>query len=53
MAKLMMCPMCGAEMNHHANKLTYVDSGAGLDEVIEELHYCPKCGDVESRRAEL
>ena len=55
----MICPKCGAEMNHHADKL--VDPvkpddmkhvNPALGGVIEETHYCPGCGAVESRRAE-
>jgi ribosomal protein S27AE len=55
----MICPKCGSEMNHHADKL--VDPvrpddmkhvNPGLGGVIEEMHYCPGCGAVESRRAE-
>jgi len=55
----MICPKCGAEMNHHADKL--VDPvkpddmkhvNPALGGVIEEMHYCPGCGTVESRRAE-
>ena len=53
----MLCPKCGAEMNHHADKL--VDLGrpedaqrmnATLGGVIEEIHFCPACGAVASRR---
>jgi predicted RNA-binding Zn-ribbon protein involved in translation (DUF1610 family) len=54
----MRCPRCGAEMNHHANK---VDYSAGRDEpnvsdqdfhgVLVEVHQCPNCGNVELRRA--
>ena len=55
----MICPKCGAEMNHHADKL--VDPvkpddmkhvNPALGGVSEEMHYCPGCGAVESRRAE-
>ena len=55
----MICPKCGVEMNHHADKL--VDPvrpedmkhvNLALGGVIEEMHYCPRCGAVESRRAE-
>jgi predicted RNA-binding Zn-ribbon protein involved in translation (DUF1610 family) len=53
----MICPKCGNEMNHHADKLVYVlDHGGGkqadpsLGGVIEETHCCPGCGAVESRR---
>ena len=43
-----ICPVCGAEMNHHAMKIDYsVDDG-----VVQEVHTCPECGDVELRRAE-
>ena len=53
----MICPKCGDEMNHHADKL--VDPvkpedlkhvNPALSGVIEEMHYCPGCGAVESRR---
>ncbi len=47
----MQCPDCGAQMNHHADK---VDYDAGLDRpelidpdfagVLEEAHTCPACG---------
>ncbi len=55
----MICPKCGDEMNHHADKL--VDAvkpedlkhvNPALGGVIEEMHHCPGCGAVESRRAE-
>jgi ribosomal protein S27AE len=55
--KKMICPKCGDEMNHHADKLVYQDAPAasqadsGLGGVIEEAHYCPGCGAIESRRA--
>jgi predicted RNA-binding Zn-ribbon protein involved in translation (DUF1610 family) len=54
----MICPKCGAEMNHHADKL--VDPvkpedakqvNPALGGLIEETHGCPGCGNVESRRA--
>ena len=42
------CPVCGAQMNHHAMKIDYsVDDGA-----VQEVHTCPACGDVELRQAE-
>jgi ribosomal protein S27AE len=44
----MTCPGCGAEMNHHADKLVCGDDG----EQIEEFHQCPACGSVGSRIAE-
>ena len=43
-----ICPVCGAEMNQHAMKIDYsVDDG-----VVQEVHTCPKCGDVELRQEE-
>ena len=54
----MICPACGAEMNHHAEKVDYtaalddpeaVDSDLGG--ILEEVHTCPDCGSVETRRA--
>jgi len=54
----MICPKCGAEMNHHADKLIYPAStedvkkiNAALGGMIEEIHGCPACGAVESRRS--
>ncbi len=53
----MICPKCGDEMNHHADKLVYPASreeakkmNPALGGVIEETHCCPGCGVVESRR---
>jgi ribosomal protein S27AE len=55
----MICPKCGDEMNHHADKLVYL---AGLDDthhghtdfggIVRETHACPGCGAVESRPAD-
>jgi ribosomal protein S27AE len=52
----MLCPDCGVEMNHHADK---VDYNAGLDDpieidpvyggVLEEAHTCPRCGRTQVR----
>jgi predicted RNA-binding Zn-ribbon protein involved in translation (DUF1610 family) len=56
-----ICPKCGNEMNHHADKLVYAldhggakqpDPGAGLGGMIEETHCCPGCGAVESHRVD-
>jgi ribosomal protein S27AE len=54
----MICPKCGTEMNHHADKLVYPVTAEDakkmdvtLGGVIEETHGCPGCGGVESRRA--
>ena len=56
MAKL-RCPKCGAEMNHHAEKLVHPAGVAearridpALGGLLEETHACPSCGNVESRR---
>ena len=58
-ASRIICPKCGAEMNHHADKLVHPVTprdvkkmDQALGGVIEESHYCPGCGAVESRRAE-
>ena len=55
----MICPKCGGEMNHHANKLVYPTSAQEAEKmdlvlggVIDETHSCPACGAVASRRAE-
>jgi len=54
----MTCPKCGARMNPHAEKPAYpltAAEAAGTDwvlgGVIEEVHQCPRCGNVESRRS--
>ncbi len=50
----MKCPDCGAEMNHHADKLVYGDAnGEGADEGgrILEAHACSACGRTETREA--
>jgi len=49
------CPECKAPMNHHAEKLVVTaDPDPSVDPdlggYIEELHTCPKCGNLESRR---
>jgi uncharacterized protein with PIN domain len=44
----MKCPDCGAEMNHHADKL--VSEGAGEEgDVMLEAHACPGCGRTATR----
>ena len=51
----MKCPECGAEMNHHADKLVY--GAAAEDEadaeggVVVEAHTCPNCGHSATRPA--
>lgn len=54
MRNAMICPVCGIEMNHHADKLVYSASeqNAELGGVVEEFHSCPNCGRTESRAAE-
>ena len=52
----MICPECGAEMNHHAVKIHYsVDEPALIDPAfegaVEEVHNCPACGHVSLRKA--
>jgi len=52
----MICPDCGAEMNHHAMKIDYsVDDPAlidpAFDGVVQEAHTCPECGRVALRQA--
>lgn len=52
----MICPDCGALMNHHAMKLEYgTDDPAILDRifggVLKEVHTCPECGRAEMRTA--
>lgn len=52
----LICPKCGGEMNHHADKLLHPatpeearKADPALGGVIEEMHYCPACGAVASR----
>jgi NAD(P)H-dependent FMN reductase len=54
----MRCTECGAEMNHHAEKvLRAVDPAdessvdPALGGIVEELHSCPACGANAWRRA--
>ncbi len=55
----MVCPQCGIELNHHAEKLVdpvsreeaaHVDPALGG--LIEEMHCCPQCGKGDSRRVQ-
>ena len=39
----MICPNCGAEMNHHAMKIDY----HGETPELREVHTCPGCGKSE------
>ena len=52
------CPACGARMNHHADKVVEpvtAEEAAladlALAGLVQEIHGCPGCGNVESRRA--
>jgi predicted RNA-binding Zn-ribbon protein involved in translation (DUF1610 family) len=51
----MICPVCGAQMNHHADKIDYSIEEATYDPAfggaLEEVHTCPHCGHVELRAA--
>ena len=54
----MRCPKCGAEMNHHAEKVLQAADPAeewsvdpALGGVVEAMHSCPACGANASRRA--
>ncbi len=48
----LICPVCSAEMNHHAMKVDYETEDSGLVDpvfggVLKEAHYCPHCGHTE------
>jgi ribosomal protein S27AE len=55
--KKLNCPRCGAEMNNHAEKVSYEESAGGYKPdpvfggVMEDIFTCPGCGNVESRAA--
>jgi ribosomal protein S27AE len=52
--KTILCPKCGAPMNHHADKLVYLyeeTMHTREAEVLEEFYRCPRCGAGLSRRA--
>ncbi len=55
----MVCPKCGDEINHHADKLIYAAElpeaakvDISLGGLIEEHHNCPGCGAMVSRIAD-
>ena len=51
----MICPACGSEMNHHADKIDYSNpeaADAAFGGVVQEVHTCPRCGNVKTRPAE-
>lgn len=48
----LICPVCGAEMNHHATKVDYgADDNGPVDTVfggaLMDVHTCPHCGRTE------
>jgi ribosomal protein S27AE len=48
----LICPRCGAEMNHHAMKIEFEpDNLDNIDPVfggvLKEAHTCPNCGHTE------
>ncbi len=54
----LICSVCGAEMNNHAEKISYeARAGANWESdpdfggSLEEIHTCPKCGSVEATMA--
>ena len=54
----MVCPDCGVEMNHHADKIDYAAaledpdaSDTDFGGILEEAHTCPVCGNTHLRRA--
>jgi len=53
----MRCGHCGHEMNFHAEKVNQsarADSESDSAEfggVVEEIHTCPACGAIATRRA--
>jgi uncharacterized C2H2 Zn-finger protein len=49
MSEPMTCLRCGAVMNHHADKITYV----GDREELNEFHHCPHCGKSASRKTDM
>ena len=51
----LICPKCGAEMNHHAMKIDYsVDDAALIDPsfggIVDEVHTCPN-GHIRLRHS--
>lgn len=51
----MVCPDCGVEMEHHAEKIDYLNGASGeidskLGGTIEEAYVCPECGKTEMRK---
>jgi transcription elongation factor Elf1 len=49
-SEVIICPVCGATMNHHANKLVYrVEASLDAMEELEKCYECPRCGTGVSR----
>jgi predicted RNA-binding Zn-ribbon protein involved in translation (DUF1610 family) len=53
-AEAMKCPECGAEMNHHADKIDYSAAPSVEPDTFEgaaviEAHTCPDCGRTATR----
>ena len=55
----MICAECGIEMNYHADKIDYMAAltdpdtvDPDLGGVLEEVHTCPGCGNVGTRKAQ-
>jgi hypothetical protein len=55
----MICPDCGRQMNFHAEKINqsasgsrHSGSGAEFHEVVDEIHACPACATIATRRAD-
>lgn len=49
----MICPHCGAVMNHHADKIDYGVEEPGdavFGGAVQEIHTCPNCGRIELRQ---
>jgi hypothetical protein len=58
-ATKMICPDCGDEMNFHAEKINQSaradsesDASAEFGGVVEEIHTCPRCAAIATRRAD-
>ena len=55
-AEKMKCPRCGADMNHHGDKVLRAESTEAVSDPtfggsVVELHSCPVCGSGASRDA--
>jgi hypothetical protein len=57
--KKLICPKCGDEMNHHADKIVEPINREDIKKVdpvlggvLQESHCCPGCGAIEWRVAD-